>query len=172
MIKETLLNASLLLISLIIFFWYKWYTKKHYGLKGSISASADDLKKEGKQFYTYFFVVIGLCFPLAWIAQTWLTTIAVGLMSCIGIITGYNDRLKNYKFQHVLHVILAFIPIAIFMAGIIIEINVMYAYLIGTFVILSIWLVVKKTPDYVRKIEDLAYYCICMCLILERIILL
>ena len=144
-------------MSIIIVLWYRWLCKTKYGLRSSISMSAKNFRDDGKQFYTHFFITFGICFPVAYIAQTYLITIAAGLLFCIGIITGYNKNLKELPIQHVVHVFFAFIPISIFVLGLVF-INLWYCMIIGLCLVPIINWLVKKDKDITRKVEYLVIY--------------
>jgi len=167
--NEQLLDLGLLLMSILIFIWYRWYTKNHGGLRSSISASAMDLKNEGKQFYTHLFIIGGLTFPLAYIMQNYFTIISAGLLSTIGLITGYNAYLKPNKLQDYFHIVFTNISILGFIIGLIL-INRWYSIGVGIVFCLSMYLFLKKEDDHTRKIEYLIIYLAWVCGIIDIIL--
>ena len=168
--KQILINSALLTISIITFFWYKRLSKKRYGLRSSISASAKDFTQDGDQIYSHIFIIFGLYCTLSFIAQSYITTISAALLSTIGIITGYNINLKKSKLQDTLHIIFTFIGIIGFMTGIIF-INYWYSIAIFILLIGILYLYFKKVHHHTRKIEDLIVYTAWLCLGIQFILL-
>lgn len=112
------LNLVLLIISALICFVYLIGIYNRYGLRKSISAYAKFLTLDGLGFFTYVFIWIGLCFPLAWVANHWLTTIAAAILTFDGLFTGYNPNHLKKRWQDFMHLLGVRVAVAGFIVGI------------------------------------------------------
>lgn len=174
-----MLNLGLILFSIIIVTWFRDYVRRHYGRLSSISVSAKHLQRDGKQIYFYIFIVLGICFPLTYVANTWITTFAAMFLFGIGIITGWNpdlvykeedEEIKYKDIQGAVHVILTFLAILGFAAGMIVM-NPWLAIVIGITFIPCFILWIKQAKDHTRRIEGLIIYAMWTCLIIDKILI-
>lgn len=168
--KEIIINSIFLLNSILLSLFFLNYVKKEYGRLPSISASAKHLKKDGNQVLFYLFITIDVCVPLAWIAQSWLSTIAAMLLFGIGIITGYNPNLKNNKWENGVHVFLTMGAITLFLLDAVL-LNWWYAIPVGICLIWSGILWLKKAKDHTWKIEVIVLVTVWVVLGIDKILL-
>lgn len=169
--KYIILNFGLILSSFLIVSWYLSYIKNRYGKKSSISASAKELHKYSGAFLFYVFILLGITFPLMYVANTLITTIGGILIAGIGVITGYNPDIKNSKLENFLHVVLVNLAIVLFYVGI----CIMNPWLIIPCVISLIPIIklfVKKPQYHTWDIEVIIIYTIWVCLIIGQIFII
>lgn len=164
------LNITLLVFSSIICFLYLIYVENTIGERSSISAYAKDLTENGLSFLTYVFIWLGLCFPLAWVADHWLTTIAAAFLTLDGLFTGYNPKHLSRKWQDIIHVIGVNVAILLFIVGIFLMNWRIFLYTspIGLY---SIYMLIRKVHRYTYWIEITIIVWIITFLTIEKVIL-
>lgn len=146
-----MLDIILLGLSVVISTWYLLKNRK-FGKENSISAYAKHMKTKSQKFTTYVFIWIGLCFPLAFVADHWLTTIAAGLLTFDGLFTGYNPTHLKTKWQNRFHLIGVDGAIGLFIVGLFF-INWKIALITFPLGILCIVLWAKKVKRHTFWIE-------------------
>lgn len=160
----------MLLVSISISLLFLNFIKSKYGRLPSISASAKYLKKDNIVILFYWFITVGICVPLAWIAQSWLSTIAAMMLFGIGIATGYNPNLREGKAQHLIHTIWTNVAILLFLVDAAL-LDWPYIIIVGLCVIFSGTLWLKKTEDHTWKIEVIVLVTVWIVLGIDKILL-
>jgi len=167
--KELIINSILLVISIVTVTIFLEYIKRKYGRRPSISNSVKYLTQDGNQIYFYIFITIGICVPLTFIVYNFLSAISAGMLFVIGIVTGYNPKIKDNRLEDTIHVVLTNLAIV----GTVVSI-VLMNYWLSIIVILYgvpcfvLWII--KAEDHTWRIEVLIIYMIWTCLIIEKIL--
>jgi len=165
-----ILNIVLLVWSILICFLYLIYVENRFGKKSSISTYAGPLTKNGLQFLTYIFIWLGLCFPLAWVADHWLTSISATFLALDGLFTGYNPTHLKRKWQDIIHIIGVQGAIGIFIIGLFF-INWIVALCTMPLGILAIMYWIKKWDRHTYWIEIYFMVWLWVFLIIDKILL-
>ncbi|MFX1295592.1 MAG: hypothetical protein ACFFD2_12175 [Promethearchaeota archaeon] len=165
---------------LIIFLSYIIITAIIYGLRSSISALVKDYQKDGLKIIPHLFIILGVCFPFDYLAGTWAMVIGSSLLYGIGNITGYNPKMKPYKLQSNIHVILTLTAIIFYLFAIItlssarinetqnLKISPLYCLLASIWLISTFVLWVKKVPKHTTWIEITGILMGYLCLYIEN----
>ena len=163
------LNIILLSFSVVLSTAYLIYIRR-FGKESSISAYADPLTQNGQEFLTYIFIWLGISFPLAFVANHWLTTFAAVLLALDGLFTGYNSTHLKRNWQNIIHVIGVNGAIILFIVGIFV-LSWKIALLTLPIGIIALFLWIKKVKRHTYWIEVLIMVWIWVFLLIEKIIL-
>ena len=163
-------DLTLIMVSMVSFFIYRAYCIKKYGKKGSISAYAGPLTKDGKQIFVFLFIMLSFT-VLSYVGRTWFSIIAGMLITGIGTLTGYDPDIRPRKAQDIVHVILVNVAILLFALNMVFT-NLFYGFFVGVWLVVTVVLWATKAEDHTRLIEELYMYMVIWpCLLLERVIL-
>lgn len=172
-----------IVISFISWNLYLELFKRIKGRKSSVSATAKYIPT-----WLFFTFIAFSLLPLMYLGQNYWTTFGIMVISGIGVITGINpnllernlifgmtnetgDKWSPIEIQNFLHIILTNLGIALYMVGLIF-IDWRLLIIIVPVLIICLILWIKQVKHHTWKIERILHYACCLCLLIERIILL